>query len=146
MYIFISSTSYVFHEGIHCEHKVIVTMRKLLYQRDYGGDDYEDNGERATVWCEVNYLLDLILCWVSQIKCIIFMIRARNHSYKNLFYILFLFTWRQFMFCTQWNGETLENSKSLKWIKGSKNSFKNVIVNIRLLIHFTLKQKWVCHF
>lgn len=39
-------------KGIHCEHKVIVTMRKLLYQRDYGGDDYEDNGERATVWCE----------------------------------------------------------------------------------------------
>ena len=39
--------------GDYCDHQVKVTLRKLLYQPDFGGNDYEEDRESATVVCEV---------------------------------------------------------------------------------------------
>ena len=42
--------------GDYCDHQVKVTLRKLLYQPDFGGNDYEEDRESATVVCEVRIL------------------------------------------------------------------------------------------
>jgi len=39
-------------KGDECDHQFKITLRKLLYQPDYAGLDYEDGLENATVFCE----------------------------------------------------------------------------------------------
>jgi len=37
---------------IECDHQVSATLKKLLYQPDYAGTDYEEGGTDATVTCK----------------------------------------------------------------------------------------------